>query len=89
MTELTLIDSRQAPAARCLVCDNDIAAGEGVTARYGDRLVRFKCPRCYSRFEADPEPYLAGRDTGCCGDEHADASASHPHPPIGGEDIQR
>lgn len=56
----TLIDSRQAPAATCLVCGNGIPAGEGVTARYGDRTLRFKCPGCYARFQGDPEPYLAG-----------------------------
>lgn len=85
MIGLTLVDSRQAPAARCLVCGNDIPAGEGVTAWYGDRMLRFKCPGCYARFEADPEPYLAGRETGCCGKEHADASASQTGPRMGGE----
>ena len=74
MTGLTLIDSRQAPAASCLVCGNDIPAGEGVSARYGDRTLRFKCPGCYARFAADPEPYLAGQTGGCCGDEHAGSS---------------
>jgi len=74
MPGLTLIDSRLAPAARCLVCGNDIPAGEGVTARYGDRMLRFKCPGCYARFEADPEPYLAGQAGGCCGNEHAGSS---------------
>lgn len=74
MTTLTIIDSRDAPAARCLVCGNDIPAGAGVTARYGDRLLRFKCPGCATRFEADPEPFLAGHPAGCRGDEHAASS---------------
>ena len=59
------------PAARCVVCGNEIAAREGLTARYGDRTLRFKCPGCLARFEADPERYLAGDVGGCCGGEHA------------------
>jgi hypothetical protein len=78
MTMLTLIDSRQAPAARCLVCGNDIPAGEGVAARYGDRMLRFKCPGCYARFEADPEPYLAGETGGCCGEGLDGSTESDP-----------
>jgi len=67
MTSLTIIDSLEAPAARCLVCGNDIPAGEGVTANYGERVLRFKCPGCAARFAADPERYLAGHEAGCCG----------------------
>ena len=58
------------PPARCVVCGNEIAAGEGLTARYGERTLRFKCPGCLGRFEADPERYLAGDVRGCCGGEH-------------------
>ena len=57
-------------AAPCVVCGNDIAAGEGLTARYGERTLRFKCPGCLARFESDPERYLAGDAGGCCGGEH-------------------
>ncbi len=89
MIGLTLLDSRQAPAARCLVCGNDIPAGEGVTAWYGDRMLRFKCPGCCARFEVDPEPYLAGQTGGCRGDEQADASTSQPGPTTGGERAHR
>lgn len=79
MTGLTVIDSWQAPAASCLVCGNDIAAGEGVTARYGDQTLRFKCPGCLARFEADPEPYLAGQTGGCCGTEPTEGERTrHP-----------
>ena len=74
--ELIVIDSRDQPAASCVVCGNDIPAGEGVTARYQGRTLRFKCPGCYARFEADPEPYLAGRHAGCCGGEHDHSPAS-------------
>lgn len=46
------------PAARCVVCGNEIAAGEGLTARFGQRTLRFKCPGCLARFESDPDRYL-------------------------------
>ncbi len=67
--------SRLESSTTCLVCGNDIAAGEGLTARYGNRTLRFKCPGCLSRFEADPERYLAGHEAGCCNDEQ------EPSPP--------
>lgn len=63
-------------AARCVVCGNDIAAGEGLTARYGERTLRFKCPGCLARFEADPERYLASHVAGCCGQDHEASPAS-------------
>lgn len=75
MASLTIIESRDAAAARCLVCGNDIAAGQGVTAHYGERTLRFKCPGCAARFEADPERYLAGHEADCCGH---DADAASP-----------
>jgi hypothetical protein len=74
--ELILVESRNEPAALCVVCGNDISAGEGVTARYGDRTLRFKCPGCYARFEADPQRYLAGRPQSCCGGKHDQSPAS-------------
>lgn len=66
---IVIRNSRLEPTARCLVCGNDIPAGEGLTARYEDRSLRFKCPGCLSRFEAEPERYLAGHEAGCCKDE--------------------
>lgn len=74
--ELIVVDSRDEPAASCVVCGNDIPAGEGVTALYGDRTLRFKCPGCYTRFEADPERFLAGRQQSCCGGNHDHSPAS-------------
>jgi hypothetical protein len=65
-TPIIVRDSRLEPSARCVVCGNDIPAGEGLTARYGERTLRFKCPGCLSRFTADPERYLAGHEAGCC-----------------------
>jgi len=74
--ELILVDSRNEPAAPCVVCGNDILAGEGVTARYGDRTLRFKCPGCLTRFATDPERYLAGSQQSCCGGKHDHSPAS-------------
>lgn len=68
------------PAASCVVCGNDIPAGRGLTARYGERTLRFKCPGCLARFEADPERYLAGDLGGCCGGQHTGGK----HGPVGG-----
>ena len=73
---IVIRNSRLEPSATCLVCDNDIPAGEGLTARYGERTLRFKCPGCLSRFEADPERYLAGNEAGCCNGEHEHSPAS-------------
>jgi hypothetical protein len=69
-SEIIVVDSRYQPEARCLVCGNDIAAGEGTTARYRGRTLRFKCPGCHARFEADPGRYLAGHEPECCNEPH-------------------
>jgi len=69
--ELVVLDTLDQGSATCIVCGNEIPPGGGVTARYGDRTLRFKCPGCVTRFEADPERYLAGNVAGCCGGEHA------------------
>jgi YHS domain-containing protein len=74
--ELVVLDSRDQASALCLVCGNDIPAGEGVTASYQGQTLRFKCPGCFSRFQANPEPFLAGRTGGCCGGEHDHSPAS-------------
>jgi hypothetical protein len=75
-SSIVIRNSRLEPSARCLVCGNDIPAGEGLTARYGERTLRFKCPVCLSRFEADPERYLVAHEARCCKDEHASSPAS-------------
>lgn len=64
------------PTARCLVCGNDIPQGEGLTVRYEDQTLRFKCGGCLTRFEADPGRYLAGHEAGCCRDEQEHSPAS-------------
>jgi len=68
--ELVVLDTVDQTSTTCLVCGNEIPPGGGVTARYGDQTLRFKCPNCVTRFEADPERYLAGNVGGCCGGEH-------------------
>jgi len=74
--ELVVLESRNQPAATCLVCGNEIPAGAGVTASYRGRTLRFKCPGCFARFQADPEPFLAGQTGGCCGGAHEHSPAS-------------
>lgn len=65
------------PAARCVVCAGDIGPGEGLTARYGEATLRFKCADCLARFEDDPDRYLAGHAEACCGEgDHAAAPVS-------------
>ena len=75
-SELVVLDSANQTAAVCLVCGNDVVAGEGVTAVYRGRTLRFKCPGCFSRFEANPEPFLAGQTGGCCGGAHDHSPAT-------------
>lgn len=75
-SSVVIRNSRLEPAATCLVCGNDIPAGEGLTALYGDRTLRFKCPGCLQRFEAEPQRYLAGEQASCCGGEHDHSPAS-------------
>lgn len=68
-TSIVIRNSRHEPAAHCPVCGKVVPAGEGLTVRYGERTLRFKCPGCLGRFEADPERYLAGGGGGCCDQE--------------------
>lgn len=71
-----VVDSHGQSAAPCLVCGNHIPAGEGITARYQGRTLRFKCAGCYARFEVDPARYLAGHGPDCCQEERGDSPAS-------------
>ena len=73
---LVVLESSDQPVAPCVVCGNDIAAGEGVTARYGGRIFRFKCPRCLVSFEFNPERYLAGQQQSSCDGKHDHSPAS-------------
>lgn len=38
--QLRVVDSSDQAAAACVVCGNDISAGEGVTARYRGQTLR-------------------------------------------------
>lgn len=67
--DIQLIYSRYQPSASCLVCGSAIAEGEGVTARYNGRVVRFKCLGCFGRFGTTPDAYLAGHAASCCEDQ--------------------
>ena len=50
---------------RCPVCGSGLKPGEGVTAEWQGRVLRFRCLGCLARFEADPGPYLAGHTDPC------------------------
>lgn len=75
--DLVVIDSAAGTAATCVICGTDIAAGEGLTARFRGKTLRFKCPGCLSRFAIDPDRYPSDGPRSCCDDEHADASHAH------------
>lgn len=74
--ELTVLESRYAPAGTCAVCGNDVAEGRGVTVAYLGQVLRFKCQGCLSRFAAEPDRYLVGGPAGCCGKHAVPASPS-------------
>src|SRR3972149_1989842 len=75
--DLVAIDSSLVPAATCVVCGTDIAAGTGVTAQFRGRTLRFKCAGRMSRFALDPDHWLTTGPTSCCdGDGHGETS--HP-----------
>jgi ribosomal protein L24E len=66
--DLVLIDSTHQPAGACAACGQPIAAGEGITALYGGRLLRFRCSGCLDSFRRDPRTYAATHDY-CCSTE--------------------
>jgi hypothetical protein len=66
LERFALVTSDNEPAARCLVCGNDVPAGDGITVRSGDETLRFRCLGCLARFEADPERYLSEHATDGC-----------------------
>lgn len=73
---LEVLESDDEPAGPCVVCGTEIPAGEGVTARYKGRTLRFRCAGCLVRFEFNPERYLAGQEQSCCGGVHDHSPAS-------------
>lgn len=75
-TDFVIVDSRYDPAAACLVCGGMIEAGEGITARYRGRTLRFRCRGCLDRFLADPPRFLSSHEPECCASDHAESPAS-------------
>ena len=75
--DLKVIGSAQQGPAVCVVCGDPVAAGQGVTARYEGRTLRFRCQGCLGRFTEDPELFLGGKTEQWCLDV---ASACTPDP---------
>lgn len=73
-----VVGSADQSAARCVVCGNDVAAGEGLAARWQGRTLRFRCLGCLARFEANPERYLLEHAIDYCRMDDAD----HPAPSL-------
>ena len=74
--QLVVIESADQAAGPCTVCGNEVAAGAGITAEYDGRILRFRCPGCFSRFQAAPERFLAGTVSRCCAGAHDQSAAS-------------
>lgn len=73
---VVVVESTGQPRASCAVCGATVAAGEGLTAVFRDRVVRLRCIDCLVRFTAAPERYLVGTAGSCCGGEHDQSPAS-------------
>ena len=74
---LLVMETVDPASAACVVCGNEIAPGAGITARYGDRILRFKCPGCLARFRANPDRYLTCGPTSCCEQDDGAVHGSH------------
>ncbi len=74
--DLVLIDSAAQPAGACAACGQSIGAGEGLTALYGGRLLRFRCSGCLTSFRREPGRYVATLDYCCSTDACAASPAS-------------
>jgi hypothetical protein len=70
----TFISAAGLTPARCVVCGNAVAAGEGLAARWQGRALRFRCLGCLARFEADPDRYLLDHATDSCRTDDAECS---------------
>ncbi len=74
--DLLVIDSTDQPAGTCAACGQPMRAGEGITALYGGRLLRFRCSGCLASFRSEPERYVAARDYCCVTDTCVESPAS-------------
>lgn len=68
--DLVVLESDGQPSSECEVCGSEIAAGDGLTVRSGDRTMRFSCPGCLARYRADPSQFFAATGTACCDGQH-------------------
>jgi hypothetical protein len=73
---LVLIDSSRQPAGACAACGQPIGAGQGLTALYGGRLLRFRCSGCLASFRREPGRYVAAGDYCCSADSCRESPAS-------------
>jgi hypothetical protein len=74
--DLVLIHSGGQPAGSCAACGQPIGAGEGLTALFGGRLLRFRCSGCLASFCRDPDRYIAADDYCCSTDARHESPAS-------------
>jgi hypothetical protein len=74
--DLVLINSASQPAGACAACGQPIGAGEGITALYGGRLLRFRCSGCLASFLREPGSYVAASDFCCSADSCQESPAS-------------
>ena len=52
-------------------CSEEVPAGDGFAARFGERPFRVTCAACLDRLKADPGPYVAAGQT-CSGGAEAE-----------------
>ncbi len=74
--DLVVIDSTAQPAGTCAACGQSIGVGEGVTALYGGRLLRFRCSGCLASFRLEPNRYISALDYCCSSDRCQESPAS-------------
>jgi hypothetical protein len=74
--DLRVIDSTAQPAGTCAACGQSIGVGEGITALYGGRLLRFRCSGCLASFRSEPGRFVAARDYCCDTDTRVESPAS-------------
>jgi hypothetical protein len=66
----------QASVERCLVCGEEIVAGQGIPVMHAGEVFHLKCEGCVSRFVADPDRYVREREDRCCQHDVSESPAS-------------
>jgi hypothetical protein len=74
--DLLVIDSTTQPAGTCTGCGQALGAGEGITALYGGRVLRFRCSGCLASFRSEPGRFVAAHDYCCDTDSRVESPAS-------------